>query len=99
MNTHRQRETMMRLIRHHQEYEQGNLDIPHKVSFVLGDDYTDLLMRLCILSDASKTAVIKSAIDELAELMGGGDVLYPTADIISQIDAEQVEQTGTDESL
>ncbi len=93
MNTHRQREAMMKLIKHHQEYEQGKLDIPHKVSFVLGDDYTDLLMRLCILADGSKTSVIKSAIDELAELMGGGDILYPTADIISQIDDEQAEPT------
>ena len=84
---------MMKLIKHHQAYEQGKLDIPHKVSFVLGDDYTDLLMRLCILSDGSKTSVINSAIDELAELMGGGDILYPTADIINLTSDEQAEPT------
>jgi hypothetical protein len=93
MNTHRQRETMLKLIAHHQAYESGALVLPHKVSFVLGDDYTDLLMRLCILADGSKTSVIKTAIDELAELYGGGDILYPTADIISLTNDEQAEPT------
>ena len=74
MNTPARQQNIQRLIEYH--LRSNDNESPSRLNMDLGSGYMDVLNRIAILEGATKTKIVKEAIDRLAEEYGEG-VLFP----------------------
>lgn len=79
MNKQMMKNNYQKLLEYHQDYELNPNTEPSRITIELAPEWTDLLVRIVLLEGTSKTAVIRKALDGLADEIGS-KVLYPSID-------------------
>lgn len=77
MNEQMMRNNYQKLLEYHQDYQLNPNTEPSRITIELTSEWADLLVRIVLLEGTSKTAVIRKALDTLADEIGS-NVLYPT---------------------
>lgn len=76
MNEQMMRNNYQKLLEYHQDYELNPNTEPSRITIELTPEWADLLVRIVLLEGTSKTAVVRKALDTLADEIGSS-VLYP----------------------
>jgi len=76
MNEQMMRNNYEKLLEYHQDYQLNPNTEPSCITVELTPQWADLLVRIVLLEGTSKTAVIRKALDGLADQIGS-NVLYP----------------------
>jgi len=76
MNDNALRKNIAQLIEHARLELQNETRHPAKLNVRLSYEYSDLLTRICLLEGASKSDVIRNALDEYCERYKGA--LFPS---------------------
>jgi hypothetical protein len=76
MNEQMMRNNYEKLLEYHQDYQLNPNTEPSRITVELTPQWADLLVRIVLLEGTSKTAVIRKALDGLADQIGS-NVLYP----------------------
>ena len=76
MNEQMRRGNYEKLLEYHQDYELNPPTSSSRFTIELTAEWTDLLVRISLLEGLTKTAVIRKALDGLADEIGS-TVLYP----------------------
>jgi hypothetical protein len=76
MNEQMMRNNYQKLLEYHQDYELNPNTEPSRITIELTPEWADLLVRIVLLEGTSKTAVVRKALDGLADEIGSS-VLYP----------------------
>lgn len=76
MNEQMMKNNYRKLLEYHQDYQLNPNTEPSRITVELAPEWADLLVRIVLLEGTTKTAVIRKALDRLADEIGSS-VLYP----------------------